>query len=187
MTDDDLRQGLRKLPAPPPADDAARERARHRALMAFGAQQSIPDRAPFPWRNWGFATAIVLLAALFLRPQARTQRTNDAALLAQTEALFPGQLDAVIERGTDVQIELDAEPTAVSDQRLWIEFRRGTERVRILGYSGRRACIEIDGRKVCFEPLLDERDGVILTGDDFLWRSGQRNSVAGWQIAAARL
>jgi hypothetical protein len=189
MNDDDLRQKLAALSVAPP-DETARARARQRVLLAFGtpANRRQQRRAALGWTAGALATAVVLAVALFSWPQPATRsRPDDAALLGQMETLFPGQLNAIIERGANVQVDLAAAPGAASNQPLWIEFRRGTDRIRVLGFSGRQVCVDFAGRRVCFEPLLDEHGAVILTGDDFIWTPDHRAEMTGWKIAAATL
>ena len=128
-----------------------------------------------------------MLAAILFRPHPPAAPQH-AAVLAQVEALFPGQLDAVIERGDgEVNVELAAKPQPASDQPVVVEFRRGDALVRVLSYSGRHVCVDLGGRHACFDALIGDHGEVIVAGTDFVWTAQNRASAGGWQITAALL
>jgi hypothetical protein len=188
MNDADLQQKLRALGAPAPSE-TARERARHRALIAFsqGGTDAVaePPRRAYGWALAGVAALV--LAVVLLRPHPPAAPRN-AAVLAQVEALFPGQLDAVIEHGDgEMKVALAAQAQRPSDQPLLVEFRRGEAVVRVLSYSGRHVCVDLGGRHACFEALIGDRGEVIVAGEDFVWTARKRASAGGWQITAAPL
>jgi hypothetical protein len=190
MKDDDLKRQLRTFSAPQ-ATETARERARHHALIAFreGGEESPHEsrRGLAGWALTGLA-ALVLAGALFWSRQEPAGRVaGGAALLAQVEALFPGQLDAVIEHDGEVQLALAPVPRHVSDQPVVVEFRRHGSTVRVLSYSGCRVCVDLGGRRACFEALLDKSGRVIVAGDDFVSTAEDRGSVGEWKITAAAL
>ncbi|AHF91132.1 hypothetical protein OPIT5_13865 [Opitutaceae bacterium TAV5] len=141
-------------------------------------------------------------------PGARDGR-NAAALpvddaremLAQVEKLFPGQLNAVIERNGAVRIEV-SEPSSIparssaatvtvapltDSQPLVVQLQRGTERLRVLSYSGRSVCLDLNGSRVCFDVLATADGGVLLAGADFLWSPAHPVRVAGYEIRARSL
>jgi hypothetical protein len=68
-----------------------------------------------------------------------------------------------------------------------VEFRRGASTVRVLSYSGRRVCVDLGGRRACFEALLSEQGKVIVAGDDFVWSADDHATAGGWKITAAAL
>ena len=194
MNDDLLKRALEKLRVPA-GDDTAAARARHRAMTAFENRATFAERKPAPWR-WlaaGAAAALALLAALRLHhdavPPARTASTDlaDAKLLAEMEGLFPGQLDEVITSGGEVSIRLAPERGAVASQRLAITLRRGANTVRVLGYSGRKVCLDLDGKPECFEPLLNADGQVILAGENFVWSAENPSALDGYRVAAKAL
>jgi hypothetical protein len=192
MNDHDLQQKLRALAVPVP-DDTARERARHRALLVFSqGGPEAPERRPSVLR-WAVAgTAALALAAVFWIAReaepAHQSGPGEAAVLAQVEALFPGQLDAVIEHEDgEMRVALAAQRQPASDQPLLVEFRRGDSLVRVLSYSGRHVCVDLGGRHACFDALIDNHGKVIVAGEDFLWTERNRASAGGWQITAAPL
>ena len=197
MNDESLKRALEKL-ALPSADDAARAIARHRAVTAFENRDTAPQRNPVPWLRLATlaAAACIALALVFAARSrsgggavaaATSSDRADARLLAEMEALFPGQLDAVVATGNDIAVELAQEPGATASQRLAITLQRGASTVRVLGYSGRKVCLALDGRRECFEPLLTADGQVILAGDDFVWSEENPSPLAGYHIRARAL
>lgn len=188
MTDDDLQKKLRAYGAPAPTD-IARERARHRALIALSQPAEAAAPKPRGVLNWALtgALAALILTALYFRPQppARANGSGTATVLAQVEQLFPGQLDAVIESDGEVEVALARQARPASDQPLVVEFRRGDSLVRVLSYSGRHVCVDLGGRQACFDALISEQGQVIVAGEDFVAQS--RGSADGWQITAKPL
>lgn len=190
MNDADLKQRLSAFVAPP-ATDGSRERARHRALIAFreeGGEAAPAYRRPVAVWVLAGAAALAIAGALSSRWDSDHDRVgSEAAILAQFEALFPAQLDAVIDHDGEVQLALAAAPQRASDQPILVEFRRGSSTVRVLSYSGRRVCVDLGGRRTCFEVLLNERGTVIVAGDDFVWSAQDHATADGWKITAAAL
>jgi hypothetical protein len=83
-----------------------------------------------------------------------------------------------------------AAPTAAplaDSQPLVVQLRRGAERLRVLSYSGRRVCLDLDGSRVCFDVLATADGGVLLAGTDFLWSPAHPVRVAGYEIRARSL
>lgn len=111
-------------------------------------------------------------------------------LLAQVHQLFPGRLNAVIERDGSLQLDLSPAAAAlVADQPLLIEFTHGGHTVRVLGFSGRSVELELDGRPLRFSPLLTGEGSILITGEDFAWTPGLPPPAAftGWQVNARPL
>lgn len=194
MNDESLKRTLEKLRVPAP-DDSAAARARHRAMTAFENRETITERKPAAWRWFAAgaaaaACACALLIALW--PHREPERTAssdraDVKLLAEMEALFPGQLDAVIANGGEISIRLAPERGAATPQRLAITLSRGANTVRVLGYSGRKICLDLDGKRECFEPLLNAENQIILAGENFVWSRENPSALAGYRIAAKAL
>ena len=203
MNDESLKRALEKLAAPPP-DDAARERARHRAVIAFENRDAesakvATQHSPVPWfrlATLAAAAACIALAPFFAvrsrsgsggATAAASSDRVDARLLAEMESLFPGQLDAVVANGNEISVELAQEPGTAASQRLMITLQRGATTVRVLGYSGRKVCLALDGRRECFEPLLTADGQVILAGVDFVWSRENPSPLAGYRVSARAL
>ena len=204
MTDADLRSRLASL-RPPAPSESARSRALFRACLtrenSAGARPAVHHcerLAP------GLPLLAPLVAVLLLLPLFRTDRDApisqisatsrlDIALLDELQRLFPGQLDAVIERGGSLQLELGSTPVldaSPADQALLLELTRGTHRLRILAYSGRTVRLRIDHRELRFSPLITGSGQVMLAGDDFAWNPAVEappRALDGWQIHARSL
>jgi hypothetical protein len=190
MNDDFLKKRLTELKVPEP-DEAARDKALHRALIAL---KNAPDASPQPsaqpvrrllwaWAATGALAAIVLTMWLSREPKREDsfawQRT-----LQEVEALFPGQVNAVIERDGQVDVELAEANAGGTGQPVVVEFVQGSRVLRVLSYSGRQVCVELNGEKACFEPLVTAEGGVILSGKDFLWTSEHPVSREGYRVEA---
>jgi hypothetical protein len=196
MNDQSLKRILRGLEIPEP-DDAARERALHRAVVALknadtaGSSRDLRPPRLFLRRPLTFCGAMGAAALLvFLtvpRPRHDASPATAQTLLEQMEIVFPGQLDAVIERDGKVEVALAAQPSAPSAQPLLLTFVRGSRAFRVLSYSGRRVCVEMDGGRICFDALLTGDGSVILSGDHFLWTNQNPAPLAGYQVEAAVL
>ncbi|MDD5348673.1 MAG: hypothetical protein PHQ12_00550 [Chthoniobacteraceae bacterium] len=205
MNDKTLWETLRRLPVPPP-DAAARDRARERAEIAFVNRASRSERGrgeagANPWRlAWSAfsraeAIGVACLAIVAMVCSAkylagRGERGPDSRLLAEMEALFPGQLDGVISSGSSVHLALAPEwvrSGRPSLQPLAVTFQRGRQIVRVLGYSGRKVCVNLGGRERCLEPLVTGEGRVILEGENFLWSTAHPVLVAGYRVEARTL
>ena len=197
MDDPTLHNLLSKLSVPP-LDEAAREKALYRAEIAF-VNRHAATITPQEGARWlkkvlwfslaGVGVVLICLSALRgTRPPG--EPFSEGKLLAEMEALFPGQLDGVIT--SDGNISLDLAPTASDVKRgpsqpLALTLQRGRQIVRVLGYSGRKVCVNIGGRKRCFEPLVTGEGKVIVEGDDFLWTDARPIKVAGYKLEARTL
>jgi len=155
----------------------------------------------------GFAMLAALAAATILcrleKPrQMREMRAGTApstpvdqvnqVMLGQIEALFGPQLNAVVEyagKAPEIRLSEDAEAVAAGQsQPIVIEFKRGVETVRVLGFSGRTVSMELGGRQTRFEPLASGDGQVILSGESFCWTPQDRGAeLHGYQISARLL
>ncbi len=195
MTEDDLEK-LLELYAVPEADPAARERALFQARLALSAGASIEDEEANTgsFRSfWACAAGLAAIALVLFLVNAPGQKTtsDDLAasrdLLRQLEGVFPGNLDAVIERGETVEVVLADEPRPSSVQRVVLTIADRERPVRILSYSGQRVCVDLAGRQLCFEMLVTDSGGVIVAGDDFVWTRENPVKIVGRKVTAERL
>jgi len=189
VKDDDLREKLAAFVVPP-ATETARDRARYRALIAFRQPVDHTLLARSRSTRWSLAAgvALALLAVLFWpRDTPLAQLSANATVLVELATLFPGELDAVIDRHGELQLALSPAPQRPSDQALLVEFRRGPTTVRVLTYSGRWVCVDLAGRRACFEALASARGEVVIAGEDFVWTAQEPVSMDGWNITAAGL
>lgn len=177
MTDDNLKRKLRELVVPAP-DKFARDRAWHRARVAFlssgsGPTESLGEKPPagFAFFRWALPIVVVVAAAVIWL-LALPSRENTIAwnrLLQEMETLFPNRLNAVVERDGAFEVELSEENPGAPGQPIIMEFRRGSHALRVLGFSGRRVCVDLGGVRACFEPLVTGEGTVILSGENFFW------------------
>jgi len=191
MNDQELQNHLKRLPVPKPSE-SARARALDRALVALrhaeaGSRPASP--APAWWRLLAFgglAAGVLAVGLWSLAPQRLNPRAQTAwaETLRQMETLFPGQLNAVIERDGAIELDVAARPAPASEQPVLVEFSHGGEVLRVLSYSGRRVCVNLGGTPACFEALVTGEGNVILTGEDFLWDSRKPEPVAGHHVEA---
>ena len=163
-----------------------------RIVMQF---PKFPPRHGLGWRKalaFGVtAVGVVLVCICGLQTSDPAgENFPERKLLAEMEALFPGQLDGVISSGGNVSLDLALTASDVKKealQPLAITFQRGKQIVRVLGYSGRRVCVNLAGRKRCLEPLVTAEGKVIVEGDDFLWTDARPMTVAGYKLEARTL
>jgi len=193
-------QELRKLLAsvtPPAADEAARGRALHRAMLALSrAGDAVQEANDVPGKRisyrWAALCGVMLIAGLVmvgpLRLTQHVEVTEDLRTLAQVEGLFPGQLNAVIEGNGEVRLDLAGQAAESStDQPVVVELERGGNRLRVLSYSGRRITLNLKGRRLTFDVLVTSDGRVVLAGDDFAWSSTERQSLSGYRVQARSL
>jgi hypothetical protein len=187
MNDEDLKKRLAELGVPEP-DETARERALDRALTALrNTTVEAEVKRPAFFARWailaGTCAVLALTVVVGSRPAGDDlvvwQRT-----LREVEALFPGQLTAVIESDGAVDLEISDEAAGGTSQPVLVEFTQGSRVLRVLSYSGRRVCVDLGGEKACFEPLVTSDGGVILAGENFLWSAENPASPGGYRVQA---
>lgn len=206
MSDSDLQNQLSAL-HPLAPDETARARALHRATVALASSQArdaVPIRGTRPSFAFSFlalavlAVALTLGTAVLLRSRVTSLAITphhssliNAAVLAEVENIFPGQLNALIDR--DGVLQLDLRPASVSasperpdpaDQALLVELVRDGRRLRVISYSGRSVRVELDGVELHFDALLTGAGEIMLSGTDFIWTSAAPRQLAGWRVEA---
>jgi len=196
----------------PLADPSAQGRALHRATIALresdGAEYP-SEPAPSLRKNrrdfalrWALPMLSVMLLAISSWLLERGHYTEtvgmgpsaavDRVLLAQVQALFGSQLNAVVERADnapDIRLAEDSGTGREGQaQPLVVELRRGAELVRVLGFSGRTVCVQLAGKLTCFEPLASGDGGVIVTAKRFCWTPQDNTAqLSGYQVTARLL
>jgi len=203
MTEAELKKQLARLKTPA-VDETAKGRALHRALIAqaqpgarSAAEVRVKARRPI---SYGWPAVAAVLAVLLFVATVHFRSGDEASMpvaagadlrmLAQVEGLFPGQLNAVIERDGAVKLDLAdvVQTQADSDEQpLVVQFEQGSQRLRVLSYSGRSITVELKGRRITFEALVTSDGGVVLSGADFAWSPAQPELLAGYRVKAQAL
>lgn len=197
MNDQELKDRLNALKIPG-CDERARDRALHRATVALAnAEEPKNEARLMGWTGrllWtvgcAMAAAVIFVSLQapvpLIQPKAQ-ELADDLKILKQMEALFPGQIDAVIQKSGAVNLELAAEQSLPSDQPILVRLISGKQSIQIMSYSGRKVCVELEGSRTCFEALLNNDGNVILNGRDFIWTPQLPVTVAGYRIEAKKL
>lgn len=205
MTDHELKRRLAALTTPA-ADQTARSRAHHRSILALSLPASTAGNDTRPRSHWprsyAWGMGVMVLAVGMLAgvlqfrvgvsdaPVAAKSPNGggDLRTLAQVEEFFPGQLNAVIERDGEVQLDLASRPlSGATAQAVVVQLRSGAHHLRVLSYSGRSITLELNNRRLTFEALVTSDGGIVLSGDDFAWSSEQPKPLAGYRIQARLL
>lgn len=192
MKDDDLKKQLKNLSIPP-EEDEARERALDRAMVAFrnqplgdeilnGGKQTIA----WKWVTAGIALALIMIGLVWHQGTDHTE-SRDLMILGQVTELFPQTLEAIVERNGQVDVQLARDEVQLSHQPLMVIFKKGSEVLKVLSFSGREICIELNGRDVCMEVLAQENGDVIIAGKDFLWSRQHPVILNGFRVEARSL
>ena len=192
MNERELKKHLAGLTLPK-VNETRRDQALHRATVALAQLEASAVDESYLRHRWtaglACATGAALVSAFLMvvRP-APTEGSADLSTLAQVEALFPGQLNAVIERDGEVRLDLAGQASAVaSEQPVLVQLERGGKRLRVLSYSGRSITLELKDERVTFEALVTSDGHVVLSGPDFVWSSAQPGLLAGYQVKARTL
>jgi len=192
VSDNELRRCLDGLSVPT-ASGAARERARHRAALALGRDEAGAD-TPRNWFMWQWAGALAVTVAFVLVWHVRTRTPApgedvavDQKILQQMQALFPRQVNAVIEDNGNVSLAIAKSPEVGSDQPVVVLFRQNGRTIRVLSYSGHKVCLPLGGEERCFEILATVAGGVIIEGADKAWLASGKPEIAGYSVQAQTL
>ncbi|MDD5261505.1 MAG: hypothetical protein PHD76_06605 [Methylacidiphilales bacterium] len=194
MKDDDLRRHLQKLKVPE-VSESVRARARHRAVIAF-QQDSSMQQDDSAWKGvigrlcgaFALVLAVGLLPFLFFKHHPISENlASDQQILLQVEKLFPGQVNAVVTENGKVDLSIAQSPVIGSNQPVLIVFKRGSDTIRVLSYSGHRVCLMLGKTHSCFEILVTPTGSVILESENKVWLASEHPKVAGYSVRAQTL
>jgi hypothetical protein len=193
VNDDELRRVLSGLRIPS-VSDAARARARHRSVLALGRTEAEPTVKPsellWKWTAGALALALAFVLAwqFFSRPPVlRENIVADQKFLQQLQALFPRQVNAVVEDNGKVDLSVAQSPEVGSDQPIVILFRRQGQLIRVLSYSGHEFSLPLDGHEHRFEILATASGAVIIEEDNKAWLAASKPEIAGYSVRAQTL
>jgi hypothetical protein len=164
MTDQELTALLRRHQIEE-ASPHVLERSRERALIAFrNAPQESPHGKSAAWhflRPAMLAGLVCLFAGIAFWTNRPAPSGNSSALMDEMEALFPGQVGAIILERDNISIVVSESPLPrPADQRVSVVSPEGRE---ILTYSGNR--IQIPGSSTVITPLISGMGKVIAIDD----------------------
>ena len=204
MNDSDLNELLRRARVPERSEHAWKELAGDtvRGLNlrrdqvdglalrghALAARAHLPGKRIALW-SAVFATACVLIALALNHWRAdRTEPNNDLAaaqkLFSELNALFPDQLEAVVFDGSTPRLVLAEQTSQHKGTPIFVRLCGAQGCQRVITFSGQR--VSLNGESC--EVLLDARGHVIVTGERFVWSSGDEPSAqGGYRIEAAML
>lgn len=176
-------------------DAAARKRVLQKASAEYNASK--PHRRPAEYSphhavvhrgsplRAAFLTALVIClfigvawqrGSIHFGEAPRAQR--EKVLLAEFNALFEGRLQAVISTGGKTQIVLAEEGAAVPrGQPVVIRFTDKGKDVEVMSFSGQTVQVNIDGRDLVFDTLVNGEGRVLLAGEKVFW-DGSKGAVA---------
>lgn len=141
---------------------------------------------------WGAAFASVflgigLLVGIRLGRDANLDAQSQAELAAylrEIEALFPGQLQAIVFEKSGPRLLLSERPDVPRSAPIFVRICRNQDCRSYLTFSGQR--VGVAGEE--FEVLLDANGGVILLGEKAIWSSaGTRSARLPFRIEATLL
>jgi len=187
MDDRELEMRLRALDVPPPQPENV-EKAFDLACQAFNTTQKPTQtnrgRRPIAAASGilGIAATIALVVLLsqdapkvgvspVKEPQAGFFSERDwRRIIAETQNLFPGRLQAVVATADDFDIQLHDEKQRTSDQPILVTLqgKDGTA-VELVSFSGEVVETEIGTSRVRLDLFLSASGDVLLTGDHFFW------------------
>lgn len=212
MEDQRLRKLLGEMRAPAVRIEA-QEKAVNEARCAWEEERRTANRtADIPsTRSWfplvaagtaaGLA-AISLLALHLFRGQpaspgefARSDSSDavlemehdynrEKSLLHELEQLFEGRLQFIVLNNGESRIEVSEYPV-FGAQPVVVELRQGDDVLRVLSYSGNVIELEIGGKPLVFEVLVDGDGDVLMAGRDFIWSSRSTEKHENFSVRAA--
>ncbi len=138
---------------------------------------------------WAVGAAACVLAGFFVDHwhARRVQSVEVAAarkIFSELNALFPNQIESVVLEGATPRLALANKAFADKGAPLFIRLCGDSGCQRVITYSGQR--VTLNGESC--EVLLDSRGHVIVTGERFVWSSGDVTKArGGYRIQAAPL
>ncbi len=190
-----FRDLLKAMKVPTP-DAGAKEKALHRARIAFQNQESSQETQAststvLRWWREGLIVALALTIVLmqWYPKEEQISLSEHRKILKEMETLFQGQLTAVVEQGGETQVRLSSfsGESPMKSQRVMILLEKGASHVRIMSYSGQRTSVVLNGKTVYFEPLVTGSGKIMVMGDDFLWTSDNPQKIHSYKVQVVSL
>jgi hypothetical protein len=154
----------------------------HRRPAEYSPHHAVVHRAS-PVRAV-FLTALVIFLFLGVAWQRGSIHFGEAPreqreklLLAEFNQLFEGRLQAVISTGGQTQIVLAAAGAAAPrGQPVLIRFTDKGKDVEVVSFSGQTVQVQLGGRELVFDTLVNGEGRVILAGEKVFW-DGSKGTV----------
>lgn len=181
MNDDDLKNLLSAWRLPE-VSETVKSQAKWQSLVAFQNRDihrplSLASAQKQPWKAFPFfkvgvpvfcLAAIFFLVWLMINPDSERQN----ALLQELEILFPGQIEAVIKNGEEIELRLaDTKILRPADQRVAVRIIVQNKEFQILTYSGVAVCVESSIGTLCLTPLINGAGRVLLLSENGLFEN----------------
>jgi hypothetical protein len=174
MNDSELNQLLESVKVPEQSSEYWQDFP-GQVARSLSRQRATEVRSWLPYRRpalaWGMALATCLVIGFFVGHWRGANRVNallqNGKMLREVVAMFPNQVQAIIQDETGLHISLAETPNVPQSQPLWIKVCEGTHCRSIVTFSGQ--AVQIDGQRV--EVLADASGGVMLVGERFFWSS----------------
>jgi hypothetical protein len=153
-----------------------------RRVIAGLTRKSAPcpaTRSFFPRLAWAGGLAAFLLMALAIGHGQRRKNTEtifSRDLLANTKlihemlTMFPNRVRAIVEDAQGIHLVLSDDSNVPASMPLYVHLCDGRHCCSFVTFSGQE--IQVAGQKVT--ALSDTHGGIIVTGNQFVWSSGQR-------------
>jgi hypothetical protein len=180
MTNPKLESILKKARLPE-TSEASLELFPHQvtARLKRGDLPGRVARRGMPRLAWAAGFAACILMAFILGHRSgriesemagNTDSLASAKLVHETLALFPNQVRAITEDDHGLKLVLSTNRDVPSSPPIYVRICDGTHCASVVTFSGQE--IQIAGRTLTV--LADAHDGIILTGDRFVWSNMQQ-------------
>ena len=190
QTPDQILRTLLPLPIEPVAE-SVREKARHRALLAFRNAPTMatkPRHQIFKWFLILTSVAVLILVTTLTMRTAPHTGTDSSRLFSEVEKMFGGKLIAAVKDGDSLDLKVaDSSVPLAMDQRILLTLKRGSHIIQVLTYSGREVSLNLNGHPLVVTPLVSGDGSVLLVTDHNLFAGNQDSKIAGFSFTAKTL
>ena len=163
-----------RLSLPPPRVRAEGLRPRWRSMAG--------------WVSCCAGVCVLVALTLACWRSGRTKPNNNVAgaqkLFSELSEMFPNQLEAVVLDGSTPRLVLAEKTSENKGTPLFVRLCGAQGCQRVITFSGQRVLLNGES----YEVLMDARGRVIVSGDHFVWLSGDGAPVhGGYRIEATQL
>ncbi len=188
MKREEIESHLWHLEIPEP-DAELKAKALHRATLALGTDSfgsdPLPGTVRHPWLTPALTALVILLGVYILVQPSQPDKkslSHYSEVLEEIDLLFPGRISSLIWKNGELAVEI-SEPTGDSGHPIEILLTKGDEHIQVISYSGQKVCLDMKGRKACFEVLYSGSENeVFLVGREFIWTPQEHSTFEGYRI-----